>query len=187
MTKSDESDGTGDEERVVYSTEVISRLDNQSQRSFDILHPRDDGQDQASDPDATIVMRTDTRTQHTPAHLRRPESNGLGKYDDQGLIAKGAMVRFGSLTLGFLVTLAMKIIHRDLLRYSDAIARFVEEAQACAQLEHSGIVPVHDVGQLPDGRYFYTMKEVRGRDLGHVIAKVHTASRDGIWRADKSG
>ena len=71
----------------------------------------------------------------------------------------------------------MKIIHRDLLRYSDAIARFVEEAQACAQLEHSGIVPVHDVGQLPDGRYFYTMKEVRGRDLGHVIAKVHTASR----------
>ena len=34
-------------------------------------------------------------------------------------------------------TLAMKIIHRDLLRYSDAIARFVEEAQACAQLEHS--------------------------------------------------
>ena len=81
----------------------------------------------------------------------------------------------------------MKIIHRDLLRYSDAIARFVEEAQACAQLEHSGIVPVHDVGQLPDGRYFYTMKEVRGRDLGHVIAKVHTASRDGIWRADESG
>ena len=46
---------------------------------------------------------------------------------------------------------------------------------------------MHDVGQLPDGRYFYTMKEVRGRDLGHVIAKVHTASRDGIWRADESG
>ena len=92
MTKSDESDGdAGEEERVVYSTEVISKLDNQSQRSFDILHPRDDGQDRASDPDATIVMRSDTRTRHTPAHLRRPESNRLGKYDDQGLIAKGAM------------------------------------------------------------------------------------------------
>jgi len=31
------------------------------------------------------------------------------------------------------------------------------------------------------------MKEVRGRDLGHVVAKVHTASRDGIWRADETG
>ncbi|MEC8049460.1 MAG: serine/threonine-protein kinase [Myxococcota bacterium] len=189
MTKSGESDeDVGEEERVVYSTEVISRLDNQSQRSFDIMHPRDDGKGQSNDPDATVVMRTDTRTQHTPAHLRRPESNRLGKYDDQGLIAKGAMGEVRRVfDPRFRRTLAMKIIHRDLLRYSDAIARFVEEAQACAQLEHSGIVPVHDVGQLPDGRYFYTMKEVRGRDLGHVIAKVHTASRDGIWRADESG
>ena len=47
----------------------------------------------------------------------------------------------------------------------------LKKLKACAQLEHSGIVPVHDVGQLPDGRYFYTMKEVRGRDLGHVIAR----------------
>ena len=103
MTKSGESDeDVGEEERVVYSTEVISRLDNQSQRSFDIMHPRDDGKGQSNDPDATVVMRTDTRTQHTPAHLRRPESNLLGKYDDQGLIAKGRWVRFAvSLTLGF--------------------------------------------------------------------------------------
>ena len=48
--KSDESDeDVGGEERVVYSTEVISKLDNQSQRSFDIMHPRDDEQGQSSD------------------------------------------------------------------------------------------------------------------------------------------
>jgi serine/threonine protein kinase len=34
-----------------------------------------------------------------------------------------------------------------------------------ARLEHPGIVPVHDVGLLPDGRAFYTMKLVRGSRL----------------------
>jgi serine/threonine protein kinase len=36
-------------------------------------------------------------------------------------------------------------------------------------LEHPGIVPVHDVGELADGRVFYTMKFVRGRRLDHHL------------------
>lgn len=36
------------------------------------------------------------------------------------------------------------------------------EARVIAALEHPGIVPVHDVGTLPDGRFHYTMKLVRG-------------------------
>src|ERR1700730_10799218 len=44
-------------------------------------------------------------------------------------------------------------------------ARLLREAKIIAQLEHPGIVPVHDVGTLPDGRVFYTMKLVQGRGL----------------------
>lgn len=44
-------------------------------------------------------------------------------------------------------------------------ARLLREAKIIAQLEHPGIVPVHDVGILPDGRVFYTMKLVQGRRL----------------------
>ncbi len=44
-------------------------------------------------------------------------------------------------------------------------ARLLREAKIIAQLEHPGIVPVHDVGTLPDGRVFYTMKLVQGRRL----------------------
>ncbi len=37
-----------------------------------------------------------------------------------------------------------------------------------AKLEHSGIVPVHDAGTLPDGRPYYTMKLVQGKRLDEL-------------------
>ncbi len=44
-------------------------------------------------------------------------------------------------------------------------ARMLREARILARLEHPGIVPVHDVGVLPDGRTYYAMKLVRGESL----------------------
>lgn len=46
-----------------------------------------------------------------------------------------------------------------------AARRMLEEARIIAKLEHPGIVPVHDVGKLPDGRNYYVMKLVRGKRL----------------------
>ena len=46
----------------------------------------------------------------------------------------------------------------------------VREAQIVARLEHPGIVPVHDVGVLGDGRVFYAMKLVRGERLDEYAA-----------------
>ena len=48
--------------------------------------------------------------------------------------------------------------------------RLVREAQVLARLEHPGIVPVHDVGKLSDGRVFYAMKFVEGKQLDQHIA-----------------
>jgi serine/threonine protein kinase len=50
--------------------------------------------------------------------------------------------------------------------------RLLREAQVLAQLEHPGIVPVHDVGTLEDGRVFYTMKFVEGQRLDKHIEAV---------------
>ena len=55
--------------------------------------------------------------------------------------------------------------------------RMVREAQIIARLEHPGIVPVHDVGVLPDGRVFYAMKFVRGSRLDEY-AEQNSSIRD---------
>ena len=48
-------------------------------------------------------------------------------------------------------------------------ARLRREARILARLEHPGIVPVHDVGELPDGRVFYAMKLVSGKRLDELL------------------
>jgi len=50
--------------------------------------------------------------------------------------------------------------------------RLIREARILAQLEHPGIVPVHDVGTLPDGRVFYTMKFVEGLRLDQYVKQL---------------
>jgi len=53
-------------------------------------------------------------------------------------------------------------------------ARLLREARILARLEHPGIVPVHDVGTLADGRVFYAMKFVEGRRLDHHLQQIHS-------------
>jgi eukaryotic-like serine/threonine-protein kinase len=59
---------------------------------------------------------------------------------------------------------ALKVINAGDVA-GDLAMRLLQEARVIAQLEHPGIVPVHDAGTLPDARVFYTMKFVQGRSL----------------------
>jgi eukaryotic-like serine/threonine-protein kinase len=56
----------------------------------------------------------------------------------------------------------------------DLANRLMREARVLARLEHPGIVPVHDVGTLADGRVFYTMKFVEGQRLDKFIEAVES-------------
>jgi len=47
----------------------------------------------------------------------------------------------------------------------EEVSRFIHEAQVTAQLEHPGVVPIHDLGELRDGTVYYTMKRVDGVSL----------------------
>jgi len=59
---------------------------------------------------------------------------------------------------------AIKVLATE-LSSPEAAERMRSEARVMAKLEHPGIVPLHDVGELPDGRVFYAMKLVKGRTL----------------------
>jgi len=50
-------------------------------------------------------------------------------------------------------------------------ARFLAEARITGQLEHPGIIPVHACGVADDGRPWFSMKLVRGRELTAILAR----------------
>ena len=109
------------------------------------------------------------------------------RYEDLGPLGAGGMGevrRVRDRTLHR--TLARKVVHTALLEHPLALERFLEEARATAQLQHPAILPVHDLGQLPDGRLWFTMKEVRGRTLGEAIRDLHAAS-PAHWGRPSSG
>ncbi|MCP3914360.1 MAG: serine/threonine protein kinase [bacterium] len=56
------------------------------------------------------------------------------------------------------------------------LARFLEEAQVTGQLDHPGIVPVHELGLDADGQVFFTMKLVNGTTLGDVFDELAAGS-----------
>ena len=77
--------------------------------------------------------------------------------------------------------LAMKVMHQSPVAQAAGgatLLRFLEEAQIAGQLEHPGVVPVHELGMDQDGHVFFTMSLVRGEDLSEVFEKVREG-RDG--------
>ena len=58
---------------------------------------------------------------------------------------------------------------------ADQRRRFLIEAQVTGQLEHPGIVPVHELGVGEQGQPFYAMKFIRGQTLQKVIEEFHAA------------
>lgn len=72
-------------------------------------------------------------------------------------------------------TVAIKIL-LDERTSESSLARLLAEAQVIAQLEHPAIVPIYDIGRTADGTLYYTMKEIRGHNLRHLLAKLRAGA-----------
>jgi eukaryotic-like serine/threonine-protein kinase len=106
-----------------------------------------------------VSFLDDDAVQRLRAALGPPDLAGT-RYELLGTLGRGGMgtvyrVRDAELQR----EVALKVLDVD----DDE--RLPGEARVAAQLEHPGIVPVHDLGRLPDGRLYFTMKLVRGERL----------------------
>ena len=91
------------------------------------------------------------------AMFREPDVSGT-RYELLSILGRGGM---GVVYLARDTVLQREVALKIVERPQDE----ANEARILARLEHPGIVPVHDFGQLPDGRQFYAMKRVRGDRL----------------------
>ena len=68
-------------------------------------------------------------------------------------------------------TVALKTLKDDDASTPGVAERFVNEARVTAQLEHPNVVPVYDMGTLPGGQPYYTMRVVKRQSLQDVLAR----------------
>jgi serine/threonine-protein kinase len=93
-----------------------------------------------------------------------------GRFEIEGEIARGGMgVVLRARDPDLKRPLVVKILGEQYRGDVRLLARFREEAQITGQLQHPGIPPVHEVGELPDGRPFFAMKLIQGRTLADLL------------------
>jgi eukaryotic-like serine/threonine-protein kinase len=117
----------------------------------------------SDDAGSSLAPQARAALQYLPAEVR-----GERKYKIKGIIAMGGMgVILEAEDVSTRRTVAMKtLISTDT---AEAVARFVDEAQITAQLEHPNIIPVYEVSVNELEKPFFTMKLVRGESLKQVI------------------
>ncbi len=110
-----------------------------------------------------------------PAAAETPRLAGMGsrQFSDHFLlheIARGGMgVVFKGRDTSIGREIAVKVLLDRHQGETELLQRFVEEAQIAGQLQHPGVTPVYEMGQLPDQRPYFTMKLVKGETLSRLL------------------
>jgi serine/threonine-protein kinase len=108
-----------------------------------------------------------------------PLPTHLGRYTVIKEIAHGGM---GIILLGYdpqlQRELALKLLLVPQNNRPQFIERFVTEARITGQLQHPGVVPIHEMGAAADGRPYFVMKLVMGRTLAQLLAERSNPAQD---------
>ena len=95
----------------------------------------------------------------------------LGKYQIIRELGRGAFgIVYEAKDIVLARSVAIKVLHPNLVNDSEFIARFHQEARLAAQLDHPNIVPIHDFDQK-NGRYFIVMGLMRNGSIKDLLEK----------------
>jgi tRNA A-37 threonylcarbamoyl transferase component Bud32 len=144
------------------------------------LHPRA--------REALLLLRDFVRMAHgltTSANAHTPRGDApqappdTQRYRFEAFLARGGMGEVWRGCDNILARdVALKVLREPVFGDAGARARFEEEARYVSRLEHPSIVPVYDLGELPDGRPFFVMKLVNGQTLAELLAARATPAED---------
>lgn len=94
----------------------------------------------------------------------------LPQYHVEKTLGRGGM---GAVYLGRQPTLrrpvAIKLLPSEMAADREFIARFEQEAQLLARLQHPSIVTVHDCGRTAEGHLYFVMEYVPGTNLREIL------------------
>ncbi len=103
--------------------------------------------------------------------LDDPEQRALGEFELLELIGEGGMgLVYRARQNRLRREVAVKLLSAGPWASEEFIARFQEEARHAAQLQHPGIVAIHEMGEL-DGLVYYAMQLVRGESLAQRLQR----------------
>lgn len=113
-----------------------------------------------------IVNRLhDAALQASPVAAAIAQSGNAPEYQILGTLAQGGMgIVYRARQTSLNREMAIKTLKPNQDDPVAAQEMFVSEAVITANLVHPNIVPVHDLGRNSEGKLFYSMKQVAGRD-----------------------